>query len=494
MMTPVSDDIFGTTPWSRRLYWGACVGVMLLAAAIRVGGMLNDLWLDEIWSVQVAGSVSSFTQIFTGIHQDSNHYLNTCWLYFCGQRGNWCGYRIPAVVAGVGAVLMAGMIGHRRGGRCGALMALAVTGSSYVLVLYSSEARGYAFVVFFSLLSFYLLDLFLSQWKWCWAGGFSVSAILGFCAHPAFANFFLAAVAWSLYRLFQMRATFRQAAGGLVACYALPAAFVAWLYWVDLRLLGIAGGNLTGLLPGCWKALAWALGPPHGQAMLLLSGLAALTVMVAGVWLLWRRQPDLAVFLGMVTMVVPGALLLVLRPDMLYVRYFIVNLTFFLLLLSFVLSWLYERGPGGKMAALGLLGLFVVANALPTAQLMRLGRGQYGEAIRFMATHTERSDAIVGGDHDFRIPLVLQFYRSAAMPHSFQYLAQDVSLKQGVDWLVCHQESCDPLAPPARQLSDPEGNRYDLVRVYQAAPLSGLHWFIYQNQAKAKRQHDPLPP
>jgi hypothetical protein len=33
-------------------------------------------------------------------------------------------------------------------------------------------------------------------------------------------------------------------------------------------------------------------------------------------------------------------------------------------------------------------------------------------------------------------------------------------------------------------LADPAGNRYDFVKTFQTAPLSGSHWYIYHNRAK----------
>src|ERR1039458_4360688 len=88
---------------SRNQYW--LLGLLLLTAAlIRYYGALNDLWLDEIWSVRLVEKISSPWQVFTKIHHDNNDYLNSLWLYFCGFHGNWPGYRIPSLVAGVGNV------------------------------------------------------------------------------------------------------------------------------------------------------------------------------------------------------------------------------------------------------------------------------------------------------------------------------------------------------------------------------------------------------
>jgi len=483
----VTHDKRNSEPAPRRRFFFAAGagGLLLLAAALRIGGAFNDLWLDEIWSVRLAGTLSSFGQIFTGLHQDNNHYLNTAWLYLCGQRGNWWGYRVPALAAGVGTVCLAGVLGRPRGRPC-ALLAMAVTGFSHVLVLYSSEARGYAPMLFFAFLCFFLLDTFLRRLEWRWAGLFSLGAILGFCSHLSFILFFLAAMFWSACRLVLARVGPGRAAGALLACHALPAAFVAWLYWVDIRSVAATGGSATGGWTGLETILAWAVGRPPGAAALLAAALAVAAALAGALWRLWRERSDQLLFFGVMTVLVPAGLVLVLPPVAFYVRFFIISLAFFLLLASYALAWLYDRGPGGRAACFILLGLFILCNGLQTAEFLRLGRGHYAEAVRFMAAHTPGAGARVGGDHDFRIPLILDFYREAAAPKILCYLPQSESPPGGVDWLICHREAGEPPVPPSPQLCDPEGHRYDWVKTYPAAPLSGLHWFLYRNAAAAR--------
>jgi hypothetical protein len=87
------------------------------------------------------------------------------WLYRAGFHGNWPGYRIPSIAAGVGSVVLAGLIGLRRNAPA-ACFAMMLVAFSYVQILYSSEARGYAEVVFFSFLSYYALDKYLEKRAW----------------------------------------------------------------------------------------------------------------------------------------------------------------------------------------------------------------------------------------------------------------------------------------------------------------------------------------
>src|SRR5258708_6566500 len=114
-----------------------CALITIAGAILRIWASVGDLWLDEIWSLDLAARATSPLGIFTEIHHNNNHRLNTIFLYSLGQQPNWVIYRIPAVVAGVFSVLVAGHIGLRRG-RIEAIVAMILTAFSYLLIHYSS--------------------------------------------------------------------------------------------------------------------------------------------------------------------------------------------------------------------------------------------------------------------------------------------------------------------------------------------------------------------
>lgn len=116
--------------------------MLLLGLTLRVGGSTGELWLDEIWSLALAAQLKSASQIFT-IHHDNNHYLISLWMLFCGVRKAWWLYRVPSILAGMGAALAAIRIGWRQS-RETAFVAGLLISLSYLAVFYSSEARGYA--------------------------------------------------------------------------------------------------------------------------------------------------------------------------------------------------------------------------------------------------------------------------------------------------------------------------------------------------------------
>ena len=98
---------------------------------------MNDLWMDEIWSVDLMRELHSALGVFTQTHHDNNHYLNSLFIYFLGQRGNWPGYRILSELTGIGTVVVSWFIGAKQNQRC-AFFSAVLVGFSYVLILYSS--------------------------------------------------------------------------------------------------------------------------------------------------------------------------------------------------------------------------------------------------------------------------------------------------------------------------------------------------------------------
>ena len=145
LSTPSSAPVGGT----RCIPRGALCGI---AAATLVGSLLRimmargDLWLDEAWSLKLVAGISSPWAVFWEISHDNNHFLNSLWLAWLGPDEPAWAYRIPALVLGTLAIPLAAVIGWRRG-RAGAVVAAWFVALSMPLVIYGSEARGYAGLV-----------------------------------------------------------------------------------------------------------------------------------------------------------------------------------------------------------------------------------------------------------------------------------------------------------------------------------------------------------
>ncbi len=459
-----------------------CLAALVVAAALRIRAAHNSLWLDEIWSIELVRTVKSPLEIFSRIHSDSNHYLNSLWLLIAGIRGGEMLTRAPSIAAGIGTVALAGLIGRGRSAGA-AVIAMVVTGVSYVLILYSSEARGYATLVFFSFLCFHLMEGFLRTRRRVTAILFSVSACLGFLSHLTFAGFFFASLAWAGFRLARHRRGYRDVLGALALCYALPAALLVLLYAVDLRFLVVNGGATPGLASCVMESLAWTLGRPSGIAV-AASGWAAAACLIGGLVMLARTEPDSLIFFVGTIAVVPIALVTASGSDVLYVRYFILPIAFCQLLLSFSLASFWEmRGGAGKLVCVLVLGGLVIANGRQIRALFASGRGDNAGAIRLLQQGEGSGPVTVGGTQDFRIGTVVRFFgRMEAGGRPLHYFDWDRWPQDGVDWLISEKESYEDPRPPAPAFSGRDGSRYELAAVFPTAPLSGLQWFVYRHR------------
>ena len=439
---------------------------------------MNDLWMDEIWSVDLVRELHSALGVFTQTHHDNNHYLNSLFIYFLGQQGDWPAYRILSELAGIGTIVLTWFIGIRRD-RWTALFSMLLVSFSYVAVLYSSEARGYATLVFFCFLCFLILESFFEKPSWQLAAWFSVSAVFGFTSHLTFVIFAAASLVWFLAHLFRAEMPVGKIVAWSLGFYAVPFAYLGVLYLVDLRYLQIGGGTPIGVLYGYGATLAWILGGPNASWFQQVTGAITAIGLLAGLFILIKQRSDEWIFFLAVTVIVPLSMPLLEHGTLHYVRYFIVAFGFILLLLGRVLAWLWESRAVGKIACALFLLLFLALNAQNIEALFKYGRGQLGDAVRFMAANAREQPITFGGEQDFRIKFMLGFYWQALMgDKEADYYDHENWPTAGPEWVVFHKESFVQPIPPGKNFSDQYGNWYELVRTYRTAPLSGVHLFL----------------
>jgi Dolichyl-phosphate-mannose-protein mannosyltransferase len=465
-------------------YVAVCAVIFAAAALIRVRAAMNDLWLDEIWSIELVRELHSALGVFTQTHHDNNHYLNSLFIYFLGQRGNWDGYRILAEVTGIGTIVLAWLIGARHG-KWTAFCSTLLVSFSYVLVLYSSEARGYAPLIFFCFLCLLILHSFFDKPRWQMAALFSVSAVLGFTSHLTFLIFLLASLIWFWVRLFRSNLSAAKIAAWTAALYAIPFIYLGALYLVDLRYLQIGGGTPLPVLDGYGATLAWALGGPNASRVQFLTGAICVGGLLASLFILIKERSDEWIFFLSAIVIIPLSLPLIEHGTLHYVRYFIVALAFILLLFGRALGWLCESGRSGKIVCLLFCSLFMTLNAQSIGSLFKYGRGQTGDAVNFMAENAKEQPVSFGGQQDFRTQFMLGFYwREMMRDKPANYYDHDHWPAQGPDWVVFHGESFTQPVPPGKRFTDKFGNWFELVRTYPTAPLSGVHLFLYRKIRK----------
>ena len=459
--------------------------VLAVAATLRIAASLGDLWLDEIWTLSIVAQLSSAVEILTRLRDENNHILNTWFVYLLGPEQDWLLYRLPSVLAGLGTVWCAGSIGRRRSDGEG-LLAMILTAGSYLLVHYSSEARGYSLVLFFAVLSFDLFERGSLRPSWKFDLLFAVAVIAGFLSQAMFVYYYAAVGGWSLWHLLRPVGSRPQARSAelrrLIRCHALPILFGGAYYLLFLRHLVNAGGPVYRLEDVVVETLSLTLGGPPAGAFSVAIAIGAVAVFCTGLILLRRQGDDRWLFYLGVIVAGPALLMLITRRNEVYVRYFLLAVVFFLLLASQVCCWLWRRGGIWRWLAAVLVTGVLVGNGVHISRLIEVGRGGYLAALRYMEEQTIGPTLTLASDHDFRNGMVIAYYAPfLGGEKPLQYFPAGQWSSPGPEWVLKHEISQNRRPPPEFRL--PDGTTYRLVREYPYAGLSGWSWWIYHRKS-----------
>lgn len=477
-------------PESPHAWWPLLLTVTALFALVRAAGLFGDMWLDEIWSLLMVGQVKAPGEILTVLRHDNNHPLNSLWLMLCGPGMAGWNYRLPAWVAGSAAVLLAGLVargqaerlqpGDFAGAKVAGLFAAVLAGGSYLLIHYSSEARGYGPLMGCALLATWALLQADGPRPVRWAIVYALSAALGLLAHLAMAEVLLAGLAWSFGSILQQREDWRRLTLGALAWHGVPVGLTVAYYFGFVRKLEIGGGPENQVLKTMGETAAYTLGLPvsAGGLALALFALLWLVGLIAGI----RRGAWAVVAWAVAGAVLAPALTLWASPSTLvFPRYFLVNVVLVLPVIAQGLAWLWHTGRGGRACVLTAGGLFLVGNALPVVDLAMAGRGQYSAALRDIGRMAQALEISISSDHDFRNGLLIDYYRGAVgAAHSLVYHPVGQTPPWGVQWVLLHRLDGQP--EPLAMIADARGNRYVRERRYPHAALSGWDWYLYRNE------------
>ncbi len=465
-----------------------------IAALLRASCSLGELWLDEVWTWEISHKLTWPGGLFYQLQEENNHYLNTLMVWLLrNQAGVW--YRLPAISCGIAAVGMAWRLGlaDSKFGRLTSWLAGGLTATSYLMVHYSSEARGYAYAVFFASLAFHQLlvleacrslgsDLTprvsrirrLSSWL------FLLACCGGFLSQPIFLTCFGAMAVWVYLRLTRP-GTAEQVWPTLLRYFVPPGLFFVVLYVIDLRHAVNAGGDQYPLWQVAMETLSLTGGGPFaGWGAVVVAGLVA-GAFVHGLRVLAREKDDRWVFYLLVVVVMPLGLLLVLRRAEVYPRYFLIAVFFLLQAAAVGLADLLQRGSVAGVLAIVCLAAAMWGNGQHIGRLAEFGRGGYLPILESIPFQEPSSVIHLRSDHDFRHSLMLKYSLPWAQMQrkSVEYVPLDQVPPEGTDWLLTHSLDVAWQPPQTRTV---KGIAYDRRAFRPYAGLSGWGLALYRRR------------
>lgn len=468
--------------------WRWVVAAIVLAAAVpRVLGLHTELWMDELLSARLVADLGSPLGVFTAIHHDNNHYLNSLWIHAVGPGAAPWTLRLPPVVLGTALVGLAA-VAVADAGRRASLCAALLVGFSYPLIHYSSEARGYAYVLFFALLSYLTFRRFVTGREKRWAVACALSVTLAFLAHLGFATTFAALAVWAIAEPAAAPGHRVRRLAANAAVLALPVLALAALFAVDLRWMRVLGAPPLGTLESWLGALGLFAGGARWWVALPIAGLAVAAVGLELRRLCPARWPEVLFFVCTFLFPLVNALV----AEHAYPRYYLTSLLFALLLLARWLGRLTGEAGLRKRIASVLLAAILTVNAYRTVRFLAEGRGGYREALAWMLAVEGEDRVTVAGDRDAGHILAIDYYGSRMPDRStFEYSCSELR-NPGCERLRPSRDAgqdptdfflmswLDDSVEPRDRIVIRDMAEYELSGVFPKYGLSGLTLAVYR--------------
>ncbi len=313
---------------------------MLFGLILRIFAAQGGLWLDEAWSVYQASHVAPMIGVFASINHDNNHHLNSLWLQLVGIDAPSLLMRGFAIACSTAAIGVAAAIMARRNAAA-AICAAWLFALAPFMVLYGSEARGYAPVTLSILVAIKLVD------DWLAAGGgappkwLPLIAVLGIFSHLMMIAALASIGIWVWLSLMQDRDWMKATHQTYLVLIPTAIAATTALLIVIGTAYSVAGGMAIGSytpfsLVSFGSALSSLAGLVTGLGIYGDTGwsnMAGLVILLTILVFAGRGDMDKMLICGALVLLLPFAVLIVRPGNTGFARYFLpvaIGLLFFM--------------------------------------------------------------------------------------------------------------------------------------------------------------------
>jgi uncharacterized membrane protein len=383
---PSSASVRGHTPPEIRLqiwWWIILIaGVMLRFYRLD----FQSLWADEglQYFVANANSLPDVLDRLAGrsVHPPLSFLINHVFLLL--QNSDFF-LRLPSALFGIASLPLCYLVARRVTSRPAAVFAMLVLAISPLHIWYSQDGRMYAQLLFLFLLSSVLLFHALERAKWPWWGGYVLSVTAGMYTQVLMALGVMAQLLWVL--VCHRRQLLSYCASGVAAVLLCLPLASPWVHFFLHRVSTASthAGASLGDRPGfSWQALPYtffvygagfSLGPSvaelhaerslgfllHFLPSIVAVGVIFVALLGIGFWAVKKQWGTKSLCLCLFGLMVPlgGVMLLSLMTEFTpNVRYTIVALPYFCILVGTALAFLWHKHtPAGLVALLAVLGV-----------------------------------------------------------------------------------------------------------------------------------------
>lgn len=390
-----------------RLINGALLVLLILSFLLRLYQLNVGLWIDEILTYMNYARLP-MGEVISKYASENQHFLfsilaRICFVAF--GESTWA-LRLPAVVFGVGSIWALFLFGRYVSGAREGLLTAALLAFSYHHVWFSQNARGYTGLLFWAMLSSWLLlramDLNRPQ-AWLWYG---VSAALGMYTHMTMMFVIFGQLVVYGVAVWQQRLQPRWY--GFWLGFGVGGFLTFWLFSLALPQIftTVAG---TQSVVAAWRSPLWTLLElvngvmvtfAGGMAVIgAIAGVVAVVLFGAGVWGYWRQNTAVLYLLFLPAVV--GGGLTILMGHHLWPRFFFFSFGFAALVLVrgvlVTATWLATRikplrqraETVGLAVCLGMILVSAVSVAFAYGP-----KQDYEAAIAYIEAHQQPGDAV----------------------------------------------------------------------------------------------------
>lgn len=381
------------------------ISILIVAGALRLYSLNSGLWLDEI-NTYVSYARMPFREILSTYGSENQHFLysilaHASFLIF-GESA-WS-LRLPAVLFGMGSIWAVFLLGREVGSRREALLAAVLLTFSYHHIWFSQNARGYTGLLFWTILSSWLLIRGLRENKphqWL-----LYAAASAFGVYTQLTMLFVILgqfVAYTISQAARSRRGMLNRWRGIVLGFGVSALFSLLLHALVLpELLSDIAGTVS--VVDAWKRPIWTLLEIVEGLQIGFSGslaaIVALILFVAGLWGYARTNPIVIQLLVIPPLI--GGIVVVAMGHHLWPRFFFFALGFSALVVvrgSLLLGQnAAERlkAPSAKSVWIGTAtALALILASAVTVPLAYGPKQDYQAALAYVESMRDPGDAVV---------------------------------------------------------------------------------------------------